>query len=73
MIENIDIKRLVILCPLAFLLGIFWKTIINKLKHIYLHLKLGICFRYKGTGIRETRNGTNSEFCIRCGHPYGYH
>jgi hypothetical protein len=35
--------------------------------------RMGICFHYQPTGYRETRDGTNSDFCRRCGHPAGYH
>jgi hypothetical protein len=28
---------------------------------------------YVPTGYRETRNGTNSDFCRACGDPAGYH
>lgn len=29
--------------------------------------------RFHGTGMSENRRGTISEFCIKCGDPYGYH
>lgn len=43
------------------------------LAELLLRKQLGICDRFRGTGLRETRNGTSSEFCINCGHPCGYH
>lgn len=39
----------------------------------YRKWKAGICFRYQPTGIIENRDGTISDFCRKCGHPYGYH
>ena len=33
--------------------------------------QIGICESYSPHGYRETRNGTNSDFCRRCGHPAG--
>jgi hypothetical protein len=32
----------------------------------------GPCLRYR-FGPREERNGTSSNFCLRCGHPAGSH
>lgn len=32
----------------------------------------GLCV-FEGTDIRETRDGTTSEFCVQCGEPFGYH
>jgi len=57
----------------AYLAGLWTPRIYGFLRHVYLHLKHGICFRFKGTGRRELRMGTLSEFCQRCGHPHGYH
>lgn len=32
-----------------------------------------LCRPFNGTGRREVRDGTLSEFCVKCGDPYGYH
>jgi hypothetical protein len=34
---------------------------------------LTFCEGFVGTGRRENRQGTISEFCTRCGDPHGYH
>jgi len=57
----------------AYALGLWTPRIYGHLRSVYWHLRLGICFQYLPTGIRENRNGTVSDFCQRCGHPYGYH
>jgi hypothetical protein len=40
---------------------------------VYYNLKVGVCFHYRPTGRYETRKGTMSDFCRKCGHPAGYH
>lgn len=57
----------------AFLAGLYAPRARCFASKVYWHTKLGICWRYLPTGYRETRNGTNSDFCRRCGHPAGYH
>lgn len=32
-----------------------------------------LCRPFVGTGVIETRDGTMSEFCSKCGRPHGYH
>jgi hypothetical protein len=34
--------------------------------------KMLLC-EFQGTGYCENRGGTISEFCVKCGDPYGYH
>lgn len=41
--------------------------------YIYWSFKVPTCWRYLPTGYRETRRGTNSDFCRRCAQPAGYH
>lgn len=43
------------------------------IRKVYHRYRLRICWRFHGTGVIENREGTISEFCITCGHPYGYH
>lgn len=57
----------------AWTLGFYTRRIYGLCSKIYWHRKLKICWRYKATGRRENRDGTVSDFCQRCGHPYGYH
>ena len=33
----------------------------------------GFCIPFDGTGYVENRDGTISEFCVKCGKPRGYH
>lgn len=58
---------------LAFLAGLFTPRMMAFAKKVYWHTKLGICWRYQSSGRLELRNGTYSDFCLRCGHPRGYH
>lgn len=73
---GIDPVRFVVVMSITagvYLLGFWTCRIYGELQHVYYHLKLGICFRYKATGRREYRAGTVSDFCQRCGQPAGYH
>lgn len=58
---------------IGFVLGFYIRRLYGFARDIYWHLKVGTCFRYQATGYRETRGGTNSDFCRRCGQPAGYH
>ena len=42
-------------------------------RNVYYHTTLGICWRYRPSGYRQLRDGTVSDFCLRCGHSAGYH
>lgn len=61
----------------SFFLGLAVATygprVARKFRLFLAHLRYGVCFQYRGKGYRETIDGTNSEFCRRCGHPAGYH
>ena len=57
----------------AYIAGLKTHRTYGLARHVYYHLKHGICFRYKPTGYIETRDGTVSDFCQKCGHPHGYH
>ena len=65
--------KFIVIIFCSYCLGFYSKRLFGVGKSIYFHLKHKICFRYKPTGYRETRDGTNSDFCQRCGHPAGYH
>ena len=56
----------------GFMIGFNWMALVRSIKSTFRKLRMGICFRYL-EGPRENRNGTISNFCLRCGHPYGYH
>jgi len=58
---------------LGIYLGHYGPKYYYKVKHYYHLWKVGICFHFKGKGYREIIDGTDSEFCINCGKPYGYH
>lgn len=57
----------------GFVWGFYARRIYGFGQKVYWHTKIGTCWRYQPTGYRETRNGTNSDFCRRCGQPAGYH
>jgi hypothetical protein len=61
---------IVFLCGLV--VGLYLLPITRCMKHAIRKLRRGICFRYV-MGPFEVRDGTGSHFCVRCGHPYGYH
>lgn len=58
---------------ISFILGRYSFRIQGFVGKVYYYHKHKICWHYRGTGKLENRNGTVSEFCVRCGHPYGYH
>lgn len=58
---------------LGYWFGAFAPSHLYQLEIAIKKLRLGICFRYEGKGYREIINGTNSEFCLKCNHPAGYH
>lgn len=66
--------KIVFLVLISMYIGyLILPIIIRKIVKAYWHLKTGTCFRFKGTGKRENRDGTVSEYCIRCNQPRGYH
>ena len=57
----------------GFLAAPFLHNLFYRITIMVKKLQMGICFHYSGKGYRETIDGTNSEFCINCNHPAGYH
>jgi hypothetical protein len=57
----------------AFVAGLYYRRAAYEMARAYRMWRMGICFSFQDPGVRETRNGTSSHFCLRCGHPHGYH
>jgi len=66
-------KEWTVIWLVGFATGLHVRRILKVIAHSYGLWKHGVCFRYKPSGVRENRNGTVSDFCLRCGNPGGYH
>lgn len=56
----------------GYVAGLRTRRMIGFCRKVYWLRRTGTCWRYQ-QGPRETRGGTNSCFCLRCGQPAGYH
>jgi len=68
-----DLLYILLSLLIGFWVGRYWPRHWRFINNGWLKYKMGICFKYEGKGSRETIDGTNSEFCRKCGHPAGYH
>lgn len=57
---------------IGFAVGLHFRRARCLITSAWRKYRMGICFRYL-PGPREWRGGTLSNFCLRCGHPGGYH
>ena len=71
--ETTNLVYIFIFAGIGFYIGINCKKWVYRFRRRRLKKKMGICDSFKGKGYRETIDGTNSEFCMNCGHPCGYH
>ena len=66
------ISTLIICFLCGFIVGLHIRRVSYLIKKTTSKLRRGICLRYQ-YGPRVWRDGTLSNFCLRCGHPYGAH
>lgn len=69
----IDLALIAVVFVGGFYIGEHRSRWVSKFQRWRRMRKMGICFNYQGKGYRETIDGTSSEFCTHCDHPYGYH
>lgn len=63
---------MVVQFALGVLVGLLLPSASTAALHLWRKWRAGVCFRYL-PGPRELRDGTESNFCLRCGKPGGYH